>query len=843
MNTLKKIIVLSQCLLLWSQLGKGQAIVPAENFIPGEVKLLKNKNEKIYLIYGVPTTVNSTPSEKIVVSVRTATTAWKNYPPVFVIKGSKILDIAELNGRIYLCGDFGFSETKLKTNNCLAEFIPKENAWHAPIGFTGNNSQKPVVKSIAASNGQLYIGGDFSTAKNNLGKIITVNNFFKFDTIKTVMPFAKGNIGANGYISEIATDATGNLFVGGAFTKIADKAQKNIFYFNTKDSMFDGVGQTFKEVLNVKFINGNLIVHNKGDDTTIKTVINIRNTNNIWSAYKINDSLLEIKNVWILDQTLFMNCISTNKGRYAGLYKVNTPQKLVFRFLEQLNKVEYAEMLNSNEIYLAGNLVPAIFNSIGNESINFGKLLMNSTRFTGRFYLDANNDGAYTQGEPFLPNFQIKVVNRKMNLVLNSDKNGFVSAVLPIISDSTFISLLNSEIASISKFKGFRTDTLFNKLYLIGVNFKRGNKFEDIKTNITSFSAYNGLRDKQNSYIIKVENNGLTKQKVNLVFNYPKNIQTPFFSVQPSRLTPGQAIWDTIALNNFSSKSILFSGKLNANNFATNQEISFTSSALPAATTDDLPLNNSDSLSQLVVNTNNLIAKFQNVKPSTVDNISYLNAADGKIDYTIRFSNPTSDTINTVTVSDTIAIPDYVTYSQEIGSSHPFSRTIYTTPSLPDKLIMVYTFSDINLHPNLTGNYENTNAVGYISIRVGFDPKKVAAGNKFENRASIYLDNYSPILTNMVSAVVDKTAKLKNIKDSEIKLYPNPTHNLLNIASPNFPINSLEIYNVSGQKLSEIQMNSAENTKFVDVSNLSSGIYFVRLMSGNQTFVQRFIKE
>jgi hypothetical protein len=74
---------------------------------------------------------------------------------------------------------------------------------------------------------------------------------------------------------------------------------------------------------------------------------------------------------------------------------------------------------------------------------------------------------------------------------------------------------------------------------------------------------------------------------------------------------------------------------------------------------------------------------------------------------------------------------------------------------------------------------------------------------------------------------------------NDIKIYPNPANDFLNIQSKNpIEIASINIYNALGQ----FAMTSASNENGVDVSDLSAGIYFVKISSDQGTFNSKFVK-
>ena len=73
-----------------------------------------------------------------------------------------------------------------------------------------------------------------------------------------------------------------------------------------------------------------------------------------------------------------------------------------------------------------------------------------------------------------------------------------------------------------------------------------------------------------------------------------------------------------------------------------------------------------------------------------------------------------------------------------------------------------------------------------------------------------------------------------SLKD-EFKIYPNPVKNVLNLSSE-LPIELIKIYSLQGQL---IQVTS-ENQ--IDVSLLSSGLYFVSIIVDGENIVKKFIK-
>lgn len=70
-----------------------------------------------------------------------------------------------------------------------------------------------------------------------------------------------------------------------------------------------------------------------------------------------------------------------------------------------------------------------------------------------------------------------------------------------------------------------------------------------------------------------------------------------------------------------------------------------------------------------------------------------------------------------------------------------------------------------------------------------------------------------------------------------VTLYPNPAIELLNVASQ-AAVDQISVYSLEGELIT-----SKANTNSVDVSSLSNGMYFAKIVSGTQTSVQKFVKQ
>jgi hypothetical protein len=79
---------------------------------------------------------------------------------------------------------------------------------------------------------------------------------------------------------------------------------------------------------------------------------------------------------------------------------------------------------------------------------------------------------------------------------------------------------------------------------------------------------------------------------------------------------------------------------------------------------------------------------------------------------------------------------------------------------------------------------------------------------------------------------------MTDINDSSLKIFPNPSNHLININIPSTgQAYSIEIYTIVGQRIIETQ-----NQKIIDLSNLSEGVYIIRVRLQGKTWVNKIVK-
>ena len=79
----------------------------------------------------------------------------------------------------------------------------------------------------------------------------------------------------------------------------------------------------------------------------------------------------------------------------------------------------------------------------------------------------------------------------------------------------------------------------------------------------------------------------------------------------------------------------------------------------------------------------------------------------------------------------------------------------------------------------------------------------------------------------------DFTSAIKEVEVPILKIYPNPTAGNLNVELIKSTISSIEVYNLTGQKISESKDDE------VNLLNFDSGIYFIKIIDENYNIITK----
>ena len=138
----------------------------------------------------------------------------------------------------------------------------------------------------------------------------------------------------------------------------------------------------------------------------------------------------------------------------------------------------------------------------------------------------------------------------------------------------------------------------------------------------------------------------------------------------------------------------------------------------------------------------------------------------------------------------------------------------------------------------LSSGAYNFNANNRFRIRTNGD----------SNNDQVYFDQIiisgDNALSSPITSPIQSRIVLTNFNQSvedNVKLYPNPVTDILNIQILKGSFDTIVVYTTNGQVVFET--TSTDNTFQVDTSNLASGMYFVRFVANGLAVTKRFVKK
>jgi hypothetical protein len=125
----------------------------------------------------------------------------------------------------------------------------------------------------------------------------------------------------------------------------------------------------------------------------------------------------------------------------------------------------------------------------------------------------------------------------------------------------------------------------------------------------------------------------------------------------------------------------------------------------------------------------------------------------------------------------------------------------------------------------------------FYDANIGYDHMQTV--EMFLQNNIAYYPWYNPTPVDMNNYCHDFSTGNKELNQNSFLISPNPAHNSFTITSP-LQNARVEIYNVIGERVYQTTLNSKHQTLN---TNLSTGLYFVKLQHGEQVNVEKLIIE
>lgn len=444
--------------------------------------------------------------------------------------------------------------------------------------------------------------------------------------------------------------------------------------------------------------------------------------------------------------------------------------------------------------------------------------LQGNTRF------DNNNNGC-DNNDVLFPNLKFTATNGTFTSSIISDATGNYTipvqvgthSLTPILENPSYFSISPNSI-SIS-FPS--ASSPFNQNFCISAN----GVHNDLEI---TFLPLNVARPGFNAeYKIIYKNKGTQTQNgsVTLTFN---DTVLDLVSSNPtinSQTTNGLT-WNFSDLLPFETREIVVIVNVNSptETPAVNSGDVLNYTAIVTGATDETPNDNASTLNQMVFNS------YDPNDKTCVEGTSITPSMVGQyVHYVIRFENTGTFPAENIVVADVIDNTKFdLTTLIPQSSSHNFVTRVNNTTNKVE-----FIFENINLP------FDDANNDGYVAFKIKTKPTLVV-GNTFSNSANIYFDYNFPITTNTYVTTIQALGNQDFNFNNVFSLSPVPTKDVLTItANESVVMTSINIYNTLGQL---VQVNT-NPTEAIDVSGLSSGSYFIKIVSDKGSSTGNFIKE
>ncbi|HTA63118.1 MAG TPA: T9SS type A sorting domain-containing protein [Bacteroidia bacterium] len=244
---------------------------------------------------------------------------------------------------------------------------------------------------------------------------------------------------------------------------------------------------------------------------------------------------------------------------------------------------------------------------------------------------------------------------------------------------------------------------------------------------------------------------------------------------------------------------------------------------------DATPANNYDTLFYRV--TGSYDPNEKSVNPQGTGTQGFISPTDSVLNYTIHFQNTGSYPTNMVSIIDTID-NNLDIYSLKVTGSFTGGNNNYLPKiSFLSNNVIKFTFNYCHLQP---AALDLVNSSGFIGYTIN-QKKNLSNGTQIKNRANIYFDFNTAILTNTTLNTISTPLGIStfNTQNSIIKTYPNPAQNKITIDAVD--IIDVKLFDVLGKQITSTKTNE------VDVNNLNDGIYFVQIKTSTATTTQKII--
>jgi uncharacterized repeat protein (TIGR01451 family) len=244
---------------------------------------------------------------------------------------------------------------------------------------------------------------------------------------------------------------------------------------------------------------------------------------------------------------------------------------------------------------------------------------------------------------------------------------------------------------------------------------------------------------------------------------------------------------------------------------------------------DVVPLNNTSSLSQIIVNAYDPNDKME----SHGEKILYSSfTSNDYLTYTIRFENTGTASAINVRINDVLDSKLDETTVRTVSSSHS-----YILDRVGNNLN--WKFDDIMLPVSIANT---STGKGYVTFQVKPKPG-YTLGDIIPNTAAIYFDYNPAIITNTFNTEFVASLATNEFASTNLAVYPNPAHEAISIQlNSNNYIKQIQLVDMLGRVIKNEKYSSSNYSEVMNLKEVGSGTYFVEVTTDtNQKETKKII--
>ncbi len=238
---------------------------------------------------------------------------------------------------------------------------------------------------------------------------------------------------------------------------------------------------------------------------------------------------------------------------------------------------------------------------------------------------------------------------------------------------------------------------------------------------------------------------------------------------------------------------------------------------------------------------NNSLSECYPVRAAVDPNEKYMSPS-GAVDssaqwftFTIFFQNTGNAPAQNIYILDTLDQNLDATTFSYLSSSNDV-----VTQLLPGNILR-FNYPNINLIDSTTNE---PGSHGYVQFKIK-RKENLPLNTTISNTGYIYFDFNAALATNTVSATFYSAVGVTENSAADFYLYPNPTQNKLAVCNRQLAIKAITIFNVLGVEILAVkpEASSKRQEAVIDVSDLSSGIYFLKIQTEKASVIKKFVKQ